>query len=372
MVAVDVEKCPVSNNEDREVQARIAELEMQKAALVGKKDSLYAGVSLDCEMQYLKSVANPFARAVDRAVDVALEPFCEEPENPKYLEFYDQTEYMKSRYETSVYDCLKFPNGKIVLEYEVQKDFCVKGGKVYQKNVGPLKLDKRTKRAKSIIPLPNYPLKKMYKTFETCIEDFFGMEYNEEYGGYGYMCNPNSFWDWYRIGGRWPFAFLVKESCTEFSEGNHDDGELPAAPEGYKWTCAARKKDIQWQVLIEHKKQRMRKQFHKLQEIFVIKSLPENDCWLRLCDDGVYAYGGIALYLDGETYEENQSRRKFESDSDYLATPDYLVGNGQWHDENTVPYVEGKESRTTWLDALKAFYHGLSDETVLVSVDTHN
>lgn len=372
MVAVDVEKCPEYDDEDEDIRAKIADLEKQKAALADKKDSAYIGISIGCNICYLKSIASPFARAVDGAVEIALEPFCEDPEDSEYLEFIDSTEDIRTRYETNRYDCIKLANGRIVLEYALQQFFCVKEGKVYQKNVGPLKLEKRTKRAKKMTALPNYPLKKMYKSFEECAEKFFGLEYDEEYGGYGYMRNPDSFWDWYRIGGRWPLAFLVKNDCIEFSEGNHDDGDLPAAPNGYKWACAARKKDIQWQALIRYKKECMERQYYEMREIFEKKVLPENDCWLKICDDGIYAYGGVALYINGETYEENQCRRGFITDSDYLEIPDYFVGNGEWQSEDTIPYVEGVSSRVAWIDALKEFYHKLSEEIVLVSVDTHN
>jgi len=37
------------------------------------------------------------------------------------------------------------------------------------------------------------------------------MEWNEEKQGYGYYNNPNGFWDWYQVGGRWVGFFAVKE-----------------------------------------------------------------------------------------------------------------------------------------------------------------
>ena len=65
--------------------------------------------------------------------------------------------------------------------------------------------------------LVNYPLKKLYKTLGEYAEQYHGYVYNEEEQGYGYYSNPNAFYDWYVIGGRWPRVFLVKESCTEYS-----------------------------------------------------------------------------------------------------------------------------------------------------------
>ena len=65
--------------------------------------------------------------------------------------------------------------------------------------------------------------------------------------GYGYVYNPDAFYDWYCIGGRWPKLFLIKEDCTDFTVGDRDyPDEYYKAPDGYKWAAAARKKDIQW------------------------------------------------------------------------------------------------------------------------------
>lgn len=60
--------------------------------------------------------------------------------------------------------------------------------------------------------IPNYPYKKLYKTFERFAEEEQCMDYNKEFDGYGYLYNPNAFWDWYQIGGRWPNLFLVKNA----------------------------------------------------------------------------------------------------------------------------------------------------------------
>lgn len=371
MVAVDIKKYPIYEDDDISIQERIKELEQIKASIKKNNDSIFKAVSIGCEIRYLKSIANSFARAVDQAVEEELEPFCEQTENPKYLEFSDETEELRSRYDTSLYDCVRLANGKIVLFYDIKDDFCIKDGVIYQKNVGQLKLEKRTKKAKKMKLLPNYPLKKLYKTFEDCAENFFDMEYNEEHQGYGYMINFNSFWDWYRIGGRWPCAFLVKDDCTEYSEGNHDEGVMPTPPKGYKWACAARKKDIQWQALIAYKKERTEREFRIMSEAFRKKELPENSCWLSLCANGIFTYGGDALYLDGETFEENLQRRSLVHDSDYLAMADYYVGDGQWQSEDTIPYVEGIAGTTAWRNAIAEFYHSLSDDVVLVSVDCH-
>ena len=52
------------------------------------------------------------------AVAEKLEPFSDNPDDPSYLEFVDQTEELEQEYEQGT-DCVKFPQGKIVpLGYE--------------------------------------------------------------------------------------------------------------------------------------------------------------------------------------------------------------------------------------------------------------
>lgn len=364
LVAVELGDYPVCKLADEVIKDELAELAKVK------KDSIPIKVLVECRMTELRSLTNSFARAVNTAVESRLEPYCECTENEEYLEFVDETEDVKSRYEGTT-DCIKLPNGKIVLAYTLSDKFRIKDGLVYQRNFGPLKHDKRSKRAKRMIALPEYPLKKLYKTFEDFAVNYLGMRYDEEYNGYGYYCNPNSFWDWYRIGGRWPCAFLVKSDCEEYGPGNYDlDDELPAPPEGYKWASAARKKDIQWQTLIDYEKKRMAERFEYYRNIFEKKEVPKNEWYLHLEDDGVYSHRNFAVYLNGETFEENQVRRKFLVGSDYLSLPCYYVDSEYWHTQDG--WWGDSDDNGTWKAEVKKFYDSLSDDTVLVSVDCHD
>lgn len=358
-VAVDIGDYPIYKDTDERIKAEIAKL------LKNKKDSTQKDVFAECRLSELKSLTNSFARAVNSAVEYRLEPYCECTEDEEYLEFIDETEDARKQYESGV-DCIKLPDGKIVMAYTLSDRFCIKDGLVYQKKFGQLKQDKRSKKAKRMIALSNYPFKKLYKSFEEFAEQYRGMNFDEEQNAYGYYCNPNSFWDWYRIGGRWPCNFLVKEECEEYSPGNYDD-ELPTPPNGYKWASAARKKDIQWQALIEYEKKRMLERFEFYRRMFETKVLPDDEWGLKIKEDGIYSYfQNIALYLDGETFEENQTRREFIDDSDYLTLPCYYVDEETWYSDCS-PKEHGE-----WKEEIKHFYDSLSDDTVLVSVDCHN
>ncbi len=43
----------------------------------------------------------------------------------------------------------------------------------------------------------------------------YGFEWSEEKQGYGYWSNPNGFWDWYQIGGRWVGFFALTEEADK-------------------------------------------------------------------------------------------------------------------------------------------------------------
>ncbi|MCI9290277.1 MAG: hypothetical protein HFE32_00560 [Clostridia bacterium] len=364
LVAVEVGDYPICKIADARINAEIAALSKIKA------DSIPDKVLVKCRLTELRSLTNSFARAVDSAVEYKLEPYCECTENEEYLEFMDETENLKQQYESGE-DCIKLPSGKIVQAYSMHNKFCIKDGLVYEKNFGQLKQDKRSKRAKKMIALPQYPFKKLYKTFEEFAEKYCGYNYDEEKEAYGYYCNPNSFWDWYRIGGRWPCLFLVKADCEEYAPGNYDeDYKMPTPPEGYKWASAARKKDIQWAALIEFKKKRMAERFEFLRSAFEKKELPKDEWYLKLKEDGIYDYENYAVYLNGESFEDNLIRRKYLVDSDYLSLPCYYVDDEYWHTQSG--WWGSSDDDGEWKEKLKKFYDSLSDDAVLVSVDCHD
>ena len=153
--------------------------------------------------------------------------------------------------------------------------------------------------------IPDYPFKKLYKTMHEYAIDYCNYEYDEASQGYGYYCNPNAMWDWYRIGGRWPITFLVKDSCTEFCIGERcwgDEDTVYPAPQGFRWVSAARKKDIEWEAMKEWKIQQIRPRYFDFVEMYIdgTKSAPY---YFAEKDGCVYAYGAM-IYRIGESVEE--------------------------------------------------------------------
>ncbi len=105
-------------------------------------------------------------------------------------------------------------------------------GNLPQKS-GPYITKKRTKRPKKIAFLPDYPLKKVLRS-------------------YGY------------VSGSFDGACAIDGEKSWFNK----DAKLPYAPDGYKWTTGARKKDITWAVMKRLKIQEYTKSFRTLEACF--------------------------------------------------------------------------------------------------------
>lgn len=103
--------------------------------------------------------------------------------------------------------------------------------------------------------MEHVPYDKIYQTFEKFVEKEYGTFYYEEQEAYGYYYNPDAFYDWYSIGGRWPDMFLVKDDCGEYGIADRSwtcaDKETKA-PDGYHWTM--RRYLSVWTAICERRK----------------------------------------------------------------------------------------------------------------------
>ena len=323
-----------------------------------------------------KGMSNAFAREVYNAVDSLLDQYCGGTENPDYLEFEDLTDSLREEYENKSIDCVKLPNGRIVgiHNHIIYDKFIIRDGLVYQKRFGHLKHEKRSKGAKKMKALPDYPYKKLYKKFEDFAEHERCMEYNDEYKGYGYLYNPHAFCDWYLIGGRWPKMFLVKEDCTDFSVGERDcPDKYYEVPQGYRWVSAARKKDIQWKEIRRCIFNEAIERYKMYKEIFETGIIPEGN-YCKITENSVEHFGNME-YQKNETLAEYLTRKcikekckhtfsqfvyAYLKDGCYYNKDDYMTNNTN----NTVP-------ESVWYDMLDEYYNSLDDNTVLISVDCH-
>ncbi len=323
----------------------------------------------------LKNKRDAFSRQVSYEIDSLMEPYDQNTENPAYLVFEDHTEELKQDFEASA-DCIRLPDGRIMeaTDYHYCRGLIIKDGAVYAKKAGPLKHIKKTRKSRKYKALPAYPRKKVYKDFKDYAENWRGYDFDEDHQGYGYNCNPDGMWDWFVIGGRWPTTFLVKDDCKECSLGEHDyqDPEDAAtAPEGYRWVSAARKKDIQWDMMRQWHTEQITKQFLAMQTAFDTGS-ELSDHWFRRCADGFYSFDGCA-YLAGDTLEQHLAKHDIPADWKYPVSFADIVTEDGWEGE----FKEFRKSKT--LEGIEEMLRRVTDETidncdddaVLVSIDYH-
>lgn len=338
---------------------------------------------LDMAIDHLNGMRTEFSRCIMAQVYDKMEPYSEQTENPKFLEFEDNTEELKEEYAGCT-DCIKLPDGRILPAdvWIFRNKFVIhEDGKVYQKNFGQLKQDKRSKRTKKMDVIRNYPYKKIYKTFDDFAKKCCGFTYNEHFGGYGYTFNPNAFYDWCVIGGRWPKVFLVKEDCPEYSIGDRswNNEKLYEAPDGYRWVAAARKKDIQWQAMKDWKMECAKKDFHNYEQIYKTGIIPGDMHFCKICGNKLVDFRKV-LYIEGETVESYLKRNHLYDTFKYPVNIHGFLDNEDYYD---VDYVWKKSAarkrvnkqerinRIRWKRKIDNFIDSIPDDEVIVGVDCH-
>ena len=357
--------------EDAEENARI---EKELAEMEQMEDQGPQNIMRSIMIRELRGLLNSFSREVYRLIQDLMHPYGSESED--CYEFIDQKSDVQSGYENRSCDCVRLPDGRIVSLYDrsVWGKFVIKDGQVFQKKAGPLQHPMRTHKAKKMKALPDYPFKKLYKTMHEYAIDYCNYEYDEATQGYGYYCNPNAMWDWYQIGGRWPVTFLVKDTCTEYSFGErswgNDDEDFPC-PEGYMWVSAARKKDIEWDVMKQWYLEQAKKRFTALESMFVT-GLMKPEKYMQVKEGCVYSFMDL-IYKIGEVEEEYLTRIGVKDERKYPVSFCDLIDEDDWITQGNeyLSPQHADQPALTWDDAIQQFIDDLDDDDVLVSVDYH-
>ena len=168
--------------EDKETDRQVAET-LDKMRI--QKESTEKNIYLDIMIERFRGLHSSFSRTVNNCVSDLLYPYCESIEDPAYLEFYDRTDKLHEEYEGTT-DCIKLAQGTIVgaYSYPYYSRFTIHDGKVFQKDAGPLHHEKRTKKAKRMKALPDYPRKKLYRDFNDYAENGCGCVFDEKHQAY--------------------------------------------------------------------------------------------------------------------------------------------------------------------------------------------
>lgn len=351
---------------DREIAEALEELRIQKEL---KGRSIQTGLL----MERLRGLLSAFSRTVDSCVSDLLYPYYESIPDTSYLEFDDRTEQLLAEYEGTA-DCVRLAQGTVVelFSYMLHGRFIIRDGKVFQRDAGPLRHEKRTKKAKRMKALPDYPLRKVYRDFKDYAENECGFTFDEEHQGYGFYYNPNAMWDWYSIGGRWPEMFLVKDTCEEYSLGErswcNEDEELEA-PEGYLWVCAARKKDIAWEEMRKWREKKARERFSKLEKMFAT-GRKEEGFRGAITPQGILCCGEMVYFKD-ETVEDYLNRNDILDHRKYPVYVHDIVDAGNWFSREDFEWINDGAVPVDWPERIDGYIDNLGDEDVLVGVDYH-
>ena len=357
--------------EDKEWEAEITHT-IEKLTECDSNE-LFGNIFLRIYIEALVNKKTAFSRELNEKIRENMERFHAGTQDKRYLEFEDRTEEYESTFNEKV-DCIKTADGTI---HEAdfcrigKKYYCIRDGLVYQTYAGPLQHPKRTKSAKRMKVLQNYSRDQIYKSFEQYVnEACYGVR-NQENGRYGVWFNPNGLYDWYQIGGRWPAVFLVKKTCGEYSLGERcylADEKYPA-PEGYRWVCAARKKDIQWDVMRKWENQCAIEQFQKLEAMF-LSGIIDDAVHGIVNDKGIICQGEL-VYRKGETLEEYLKEYGIPETWKYpLQITDVFI-NGTWMDESCTTNNPKSAGNDDWQSIVAELIDEANDNTVFVGIDYH-
>lgn len=364
----EVEENP---EETARYKAQIAKAKELLAQNQGKEN-----YGLHLILNRLQSKVNPLDCAAECEIEELMAPFCESTENPEYLEFMDRTDDLKQDYECDTMNCIQFPDGTIVSEYDdrVYDRYRIKDGKVYQVMAGPLRHRKRTKKAKKMRVRTDYPVKRVYPSLERYAEDHCDYTYNSEYNAYGYYSNPRAFWDWYSIGGRWPFQFLVKETAERITGERSwgDEDTVRKAPEGYVWVCGARKKDIAWELMKECELQNAKATYALLVDTFNSKEVPKGYFW-RITEDGVFSFL-TQIYFKGESEGEYLRRNGLAAEQCMLPDAYSFIRDGEWIAEGDMGWwgiSSNNKDPITWRQMMADYIDSIPDDHFIVGIDCH-
>lgn len=319
-----------------------------------------------------------FNRTDEKLADM-MAPYDENTCDPNCLEFVNCMEEICKDYETGTEDCIKTPDGRILalFDRELYGRFVISEEVVVQCSSGQLHHPRRSKKAKKYQALLHYPLKKRFPSLEAYAVDC-GFSYNAASGGYGYYQNSAAKWDWYEVGGRWEYRFLVKEDCPSDIDrrytGLQKECEAPPAPAGYRWTCGARKKDIQWEMMKELAVAEGKARYVCYKTWFEQGEITGCDYPLyHITEEGVRDWDEL-VYVKGETLDEYLTRTGLSAMDSYRCSFYSVLTEDGWASRGEMGWFgisdDNMEERE-WHDQLQMFLKNAPDEAMLLSVDCH-
>lgn len=309
---------------------------------------------------------------LESILDRILAPYEESPKDGAFMEFEDRTEDCREKYQEDTSDFAQFPDGSIHSIYSGKflSKFVVQDGKIYSKPEKFLDPPVETGESKSIIYLPDQPVKE-HCSFEEYCSDFCG--YEQKNGRWGYRRNPNAKWDWWTIGGRWSGSMLARcdLECALYSTQQPED--LQSLGE-YRPVDGAYKKDIAFSKMIEQETRSAADLFFKLEQAFAENNTRDLGPMNVIKEDGIYNWGELA-YKAGESLDDYLQRKGLDTDSTGGFYPYAIVDkDGSWHGEGDMGWwgiSTNEMPRNDWNAIVQKFIQSLEPEDYLVCIDCH-
>lgn len=181
--------------------------------------------------------------------------------------------------------------------------------------------------------------------------------------------NPNSKWDWYKIGGRWNKILLVKEEVKDIEEGTPSWGNLDSinkkAPEGFKWVTGAKIKDIEFEKAIEFNNTYNKS--IRFWELYVEGQEPQNKEEKEMIKWEIYKK---EYYI--ERYETKENYAKINS----IFTTWALLDEKGWHEKGEMGWFamanDTKDSELLFIEKFtETIQKPENQDKYLVIVDCH-
>ena len=157
MVAVNIAPIVEDEKRNQEIRDMIQKLSDSRSEKVNHM--------LEWQISRLRSKVTGFSSAVDDMVSEVMEPYFQDTRNPDYLEFFDMTAELREDYNSTT-DCIKLPEGKLFnwIVLHITRTTLFRMERFFSSKAGKLHHQKRTKKAKKIQALPQYPISSLYSS----------------------------------------------------------------------------------------------------------------------------------------------------------------------------------------------------------------
>lgn len=200
--------------------------------------------------------------------------------------------------------------------------------------------------------------------------------------------NPNSKWDWYKLGGRWTGFFKLKKS----KRGVTGRPGLMTEPAPKGWADQARKGDIDFEGMRAEKEKNFREHYRAVADLFG-GTIPKIESWesvrKRFGDERIeeareayHAQEAVKIYNKSNLHGFSDSLSDYpETEDEYAAqgrasaiSTFAVVKDGKWYERGEMGWwgiVSDEKERAAWDKEFSDLLDSLPDDTLLSVVDCH-